>query len=215
MVPGPAFAASEAVASTLGMASIGISLCTQPMYASDLLAERVEDRQFVLGEGPSVEAFVGRCPFEATATSERTRYGWLTLDLDGEGIGAAFGFPMVVDDVCLGAVTLYRAEPGGLSVGQRALATMAADAAALETASHLLAAREAPHSVTALSRIDALHQAVDIVKEQLAVTAEEAIIRIRAHAYHTDRAAADVVDDLRHGRLRMGDDRVHHGDTGR
>jgi GAF domain-containing protein len=215
MGPTPAFAASEAVASTLGMASIGISLRTQPMHASDVLAERVEDRQFVLGEGPLVEAFIGGCVFEVTDTSERARYGWLDLDLDAEGIGAAFGLPMIVDDVCLGAVTLYRAEPGGLSVGQRALAMMAADAAALETASYLLAARHAHRSVSAMSRIDALHEAVDIVTEQLAVNAAEAVIRIRAHAYHTDRAAIEVVDDVRHRRLRISDDRVSHGDAER
>ena len=66
MGPAPVFAASEAVAAMLGMTSIGISLCTQPMYASDRLAERLEDRQFVLGEGPLVEAFTTRLACEAT-----------------------------------------------------------------------------------------------------------------------------------------------------
>ena len=212
MGPAPAFAASEAVAAMLGMTSIGISLCTQPMYASDRLAERLEDRQFVLGEGPLVEAFATRLAFEATNTREPARHGWLSLDLDAEGIGAALAFPMIVDDACLGALTLYRAEPGGLSDGQRALAAMAADAAALETASHLLAARDADRSVSALFRIDALQQAVGIVMDQLTVTADEAIVRIRAHAYHTDRPAADVVDDLRHRRLHVSDDRVPHAD---
>ena len=119
---------------------------------------------------------------------------------------------MTVDDACLGALTLYRAEPGGLSDGQRALAAMAADAATLETASHLLAARDADRSVSALFRIDALQQAVGIVMDQLTVTSDEAIVRIRAHAYHTDRTAADVVDDLRHRRLHVSDDRVPHAD---
>jgi hypothetical protein len=109
-------------------------------------------------------------------------------------------------------VTLYRRAPGPLSDGQRALGALAADAAALETATNLLLARQANTSVPALRRIRALQQAIGIVMDQLSVDADEATTRIRGHAYRTERSAAHVVDDLLHHRLQLADDRIRQAD---
>ena len=81
MGPAPLFASSEAVAATMGMDSVGVSLCAQPMYASDFLAARLEDRQFVLGQGPLLGAYLGQCAIEAPDTSDDDCSDWLSLDL--------------------------------------------------------------------------------------------------------------------------------------
>jgi hypothetical protein len=206
MGPAHPFAACEALAATLGMSSVGISLRAQPMHASDRLGEEVEGRQFVLGEGPLVDAFLRRCPIEVADTAAGPNHAWMELDLAGAGVAAVFAFPMVVGAACLGAVTLYRGRCGALSDGQRALGAVAADAAALETATHLLAARQVRRSVAALRRVDALHRAVGVVMGQLGVDEDVATSRIRAYAFVTDRPVADVVDELcAGGGLRLDD----------
>ena len=49
MGPTTPFASSEALAAMLGMTGVGVSLCGQPMHASDAESARLEDRQFVPG----------------------------------------------------------------------------------------------------------------------------------------------------------------------
>jgi GAF domain-containing protein len=204
MGPAMPYASCHALAMTAGVDGVGVSLCGRPMYSSDEATARLEDLQFVLGEGPAVAAFELRTAVERPHTASAGRHPWLHLDLDAACVGAAFAFPMLVADACLGAVTLYRRAPGRLTDSQRALAAMSADAAALETAALLVDARVREDPVPALRRIDELQQAVGVVMAQLNIDDVDAMARLRAHAFHADRPLADVIADLRAGRLDLG-----------
>jgi hypothetical protein len=201
------FACCEAVATTLEMAGVGVSLHGQPLHGSDPATSGLEDRQFVVGEGPSIDAFVGQVAVEAPRATRVCGGDWLELGLARFGVGATFAFPMVVGAACLGAVTFYRREPGPLSGGQRALARLATDAAALETATLLLDAHTGDRAVPALRRVHELQQAVGLVMGQLGVDAAEATARVRAHAYRADRPLREVVRDLLRDHLVLPDDR--------
>lgn len=207
MGPAITFACCEAVAATLDMSGVGVSLYGQPMHGSDPATMGLEDRQFILGEGPLIDAFVGRVDVEAPEATPVWGQDWLELRLPTFGIGATFAFPMVVGKACLGSVTFYRRDAGPLSGGQRTLARLAADAAALETATLLLDAHSGDRPVPALRRIHELQQAVGVVMAQLGVDADEATARIRAHSYHSERPLADVLSDLLRDQLALPDDR--------
>jgi GAF domain-containing protein len=207
MGPTAAFSACEVLAASIRMDGVGVSLCGQPMHASDPSVVRLDERQFILGEGPLVAAFHERTPIEVPDTIDAPRHGWRRLDLHREGIGAVFAFPMVAGDACLGAVTLYRHHPGTLTAAQRTLAELAADAASVETAALLVEERAGHRPVSALRRIGELRQAVGVVMEQLDIDAAAATSLIRAHIDGADRPMADVIADLRHHRLVLCADR--------
>lgn len=207
MGPTITFACCEAVAATLEMSGVGVSLHGQPMHGSDPKTMGLEERQFILGEGPLIDAFVGHVDVEAPEATPVWGHDWMELRLPTFGVGATFAFPMVLGAACLGAVTFYRRHPGPLSDGQRALARLAVDAAALETATLLLDSHCGDRPVPALRRIHELQQAVGVVMAQLGVDAEEATARIRAHSYHSERPLTDVLADLRRDELTLPDDR--------
>jgi AmiR/NasT family two-component response regulator len=56
-----------------------------------------------------------------------------------------------------------------------------------------------------LSRAE-VSQATGMVMAQLGIDAAEALVRLRAHAYATDRSAVDVARDILDRRLRLEDD---------
>lgn len=207
MGPTITFACCEAIAATLDMSGVGVSLYGQPMHGSDLTTMGVEDRQFILGEGPLIDAFVGRVDVEAPEATRVRGDDWFELRLPTFGIGATFAFPMLLGKACLGSVTFYRRDAGPLTDGQRALAHVAVDAAALETATLLLDAHSGDRPVPALRRIHELQQAVGVVMAQLGVDADEATARIRAHSYRSERPLGDVLGDLLREQLTLPDDR--------
>ena len=49
-----------------------------------------------------------------------------------------------------------------------------------------------------------LHQAAGVVSEQLNISGEEALMRLRASAFRTDRLVADIADDVVNRRLCIG-----------
>ncbi len=208
MGPTTAFHACEALAASIDMDGLGVSLCGQPMHASDPFVVPLDERQFILGEGPLVTAFHGASPVEVSDTDDVRDHGWLRLDLRRDGVGAVFAFPMVVGRACLGAVTLYRTRPGSLTAAQRALAQLAADAASVETAALLVEVRVGQRAESALGPVAELRRAVDVVMEQSRLDAEAATSLIRAHVDAVGRPMADVVADLRQRRLALLSDRM-------
>ncbi len=87
---------------------------------SDDLTESVEQVEYVLGEGPCVDAFKQAAPVfdpdlagEAAGPWPEFRRGAL-----GAGVRAAFGFPLLVDWICIGAMNLYHRESGALTLDQ-------------------------------------------------------------------------------------------------
>ncbi len=59
--------------------------------------------------------------------------------------------------------------------------------------------------LNALSRAE-VSQATGMVMAQLGIDPAEALVRLRAHAYATDRSAIDVARDILDRRLRLEDD---------
>ena len=121
------------------------------------------------------------------------------------GARAIFGFPLQVGSVRLGALNLYRDQPGALTDDQHADALVVSEVAAravLDMQAH------APPGAIAAELIDSdfrfvVHQASGMVSVQLAVSVAEALIRLRAYAFAHNRLLTEVAEDIVARRLRF------------
>ncbi len=126
-------------------------------------------------------------------------------------IRGVFAMPVVVAGEHVGALDLFRAQPGRLGGEQFAGAIAAAELAGIPLLdlldADLLAAVNDPYSnawaeLNALSRAE-VSQATGMLVAQLGVEPAEALVRLRAHAYATGRIATDVARDILDRRLRL------------
>ncbi len=181
------------------------SVCT-----SNEVSALIEELQFVLGEGPCMDAYEQQRPvlepdLDAAPT---TRWAAFTTPAVEAGARAVFGFPLQVGAVRLGALNLYRDRPGPLSDDQHADALVMADVAARAV---LLMQANAPPGALA-AELEAggnfqfvVHQASGMVSAQLGVGVGDALIRLRANAFANDRRLAEVAADVVSRRLRFAD----------
>lgn len=179
----------------------------ETLWATDPVAEMLEDLQFTLNEGACMEAattgrpvavadvhiglHAARWPMFAAAVAEQTR------------ARALFALPLQWGVVNLGVLDLYRVAPGELSELQWNDAVSAADTAALM----MLGQRTDPDDHdggwldSAFSHRAEVHQATGMVLAQLGISADDALARLRAHAFVHQRLLIDVARDVVHRRL--------------
>jgi hypothetical protein len=122
------------------------------------------------------------------------------------GVRAVFAFPLRIGAVRLGAVTLFREVPGPLGDTQYA----DAQAKAVEASRTILALQaDAPPGSVAIELDEGanfhfvVHQAAGMVSIQLGIGVTEALVRLRAHAFLTERSIDDVCRDIVERRLRL------------
>jgi ANTAR domain-containing protein len=123
--------------------------------------------------------------------------------------------PVVVAGEYVGALDLFRTQPGRLKQDQFSGAIAAAELAGIPLLDLLerdmQAAAADPDSnawaeLNTLSRAE-VSQATGMLVAQLGVEPAEALVRLRAHAYATGRSATEVARDILDRRLRLDDDR--------
>lgn len=179
--------------------------------ASDPLSSALEDLQYTIGEGPSVEAYASRRPVLASDLSDgaMTRWPGYAPAAHDQGVRAVFAFPLHVGAASLGVLDVYRRQPGSLSDEALVQALTFAEVA-VQT---LLDGQElapAGHLGDGLDRaLDsrvALYQAQGMVMVDLGVPIADAMARLRAYAYAAGRPVHDVARDIVDGRLRLDRD---------
>ena len=180
------------------------SLCS-----SDDVSQLIEDLQYTLGEGPCVDAYRSdQFVTEPDLADPQTRR-WFAFTPPAlqAGVRAVFGFPLRVGTVRLGALNLYRDQPGELRTDQHADALVLADL----TARWVLDTQAGAPSGVVAEQLEAgaefhfaVHNAAGIVSVQEGISVTEALIRLRAFAYSHDRLLADVAQDVIARKLRLG-----------
>jgi hypothetical protein len=172
-----------------------------------------DELQFTLGEGPCLDSVSTRTPIFAAdlAGSDEGRwpaYGPAMLAHRVRGVHAV---PVVVAGEFVGAIDFFTAEPGRLSDGDLTGAVAAAELAAIPLLdlldADLQAAVTDPASnawaeLNSLSRVE-VSQAIGMLVAQLEVEPAEALVRLRAHAYATNRSATDVAHAILEHRLEL------------
>src|SRR5438445_9247170 len=90
--------------------------------SSNNVSALIEELQYTLGEGPCVDAYrEDRRVLEPDLAGQSTA-GWLafTPPAVAAGARAVFGFPLQVGGIRLGALNLYRDQPGAMGEEQYA-----------------------------------------------------------------------------------------------
>jgi hypothetical protein len=185
--------------------------------ATDDRARQLEDIQFTVGEGPGPNAFATGFAVlvpDLGGPSMPPIYAWPAFaELSGQlGVRAVFAFPLHLGAASLGALTLYRATPGVLDGPDLARALRLSDAAAFALLDLMVVSTadngDEPRNDS--SRADdaeffrsEIYQAAGMVMVQLGVTIEEAMVRLRSHAYVTGRVTGDVARDIVNRKLRL------------
>jgi hypothetical protein len=179
------------------------SLCT-----TNRVSTEIEELQFALGEGPCVDAHRGGRPVLEPDLADPETPRWLAFSppaLDA-GVRAVFGFPLQVGAARLGAMNLYRDQPGPLTDEQHADSLVMADVAAHE----VLAMQGTTGSGAVAASLDVgadfhlvVHQASGMVAAQLGVTVGEALVRLRAFAFAHESPLTEVARDVVGRRLRF------------
>jgi ANTAR domain/GAF domain len=176
-------------------------------------ARMYDELQFILGEGPCLDSVARRAPVVVLdlADPKEVRwpvYGPAMLDLRVRGV---YAMPVVVAGEYIGALDLFRTQPGQLAGEQVSGASVAAELAGIPLLDLLDAdlqaavgdpASNAWAELHALSRVE-VSQATGMLVAQLEVEPAEALVRLRAHAYSTGRSATDVARDILDRRLRL------------
>jgi GAF domain-containing protein len=174
----------------------GGSLCT-----TNEVSATIEELQYALGEGPCVDAYRDGRPVLEADLAQPATFRWLGFSgpAIAAGVRAIFGFPLHLGAVRLGALNLYRDQPGPLNDDQYANALVLADIAA--RAVIMMQAGARPGQISAELEAGAefhyvVHQASGMVSAQLDVDVGQALIRLRAYAFGNGRPLAEVAADV-------------------
>ena len=193
---------------------VGISILSSgsdpiPVAASGDTSVLVEELQFVMGEGPCIDAYASRSPVlvpDLSATAATTWPGYAPA-AHGHGVRAVFAFPLQVGAARLGAFDVYRDHVGGLSPQTLSRALTFAEVAMQGL---LDAGTQNQDTGDLFEEFDGnrleVYQAQGMVMAQLGVSAEEALMRLRAYAYTHERRAVDVARDVIARKLRLESD---------
>lgn len=177
--------------------------------ASDALSERIADLAFTTGEGPAADAFDTRAlvmepDLEGSGPSRWPGFWPSALEL---GVRSMFAFPLQIGAARLGALCLDGNRPGALSRTGLIDALTLADAAMLLVLDHLGNAPQRDGWASEVGgHLNVVHQATGMIMVQLGVTAQNALLRLRGHAFSSDRAVVDVASDVVARRLVFSDE---------
>lgn len=171
----------------------------------------IEELQFTLGEGPCMDAHLEHRPIVEPDLADPAVNRWTLFSEPAVAAGAraVFGFPIVAGRTSLGALNLYRDAPGPLTTDQYADALVLADVVGrsiIEMQSGARSGAIGPDLEAGTNFRFAVHQAAGMIAVQLAVTVEDALVRLRAHAFSHERLVVDVAHDVIEHRLRFDDD---------
>ncbi|MFC4784340.1 GAF and ANTAR domain-containing protein [Nocardioides sp. MAHUQ-72] len=204
----------RAAARELGAAGVGVSVMTPQgdpavLATSGVEVDTLEQLQFTLGEGPCLDSLtLGRPVLTPDLVdAARTRWPGYAPAVQEHSVNAVFAFPLQLGAAQLGAMDVYRDRAGSLTPTEIRLAVAFAEAAMVT----LLDAQEqtgpdVPAFGTALDGRFVVFQAQGMVQVQLGVSLEEALARLRAHAYATGRTLSDVAADVAARRLKLEPD---------
>jgi hypothetical protein len=200
------------------------------VYATDALAQQIDELQFVMGEGPCLDAYRGDhaelWPRIDDSVFE-SRWPGFTAELLDLGVAAVFAFPVPGRPRPMGVLELYRRSSGGLDEREQQSARVCAAALRdtlqsnwrthLSRSSSEEAAMEAavthgavvpPSDPFSRSQV---YVAAGMVAVQLAVTAQDGLDRLRAYSYANKRPINAVAADVVQRRLSFSDLEVERG----
>jgi ANTAR domain len=215
--PGPVSVAAvcRAAAGRLGVDGASLTaisgvVAREALFASDQLSARLEELQFVTGEGPAGADFRFGIPVLIPDLESVTpRWPGFGPAAVAAGARALFVLPLQAGAIRVGVLALYRAAPGPLTAEELADGLVLADIAlqlVLDSAAGI-SGQPGYRPLEGLpgSRAE-VYQATGMISVQLGVSLDEAFVRLRAHAWASGSALGDVADDVVRRLLRFEPD---------
>jgi hypothetical protein len=193
---------------------VGLSVTGGPgrqstVTSTDQVSGQIEDLQVLLGQGPCVDAVATGVPVlvpDLHLPSVAARWPAFAPAAAAAGAGASFAVPLVVGDVRLGAMDLYRAEAGALARDDVEEAKAYADAVVelLLALEHSEPPDQLPESLrVGWMGSSVVHQASGMIMVQLGCDVAAAFAALRARAYREDRSLYDVALNVIERRVRF------------
>ncbi len=176
--------------------------------AFDGTARAIQDLEFTLGEGPAIDCHAeGRPVLVDDVRSLGRRWPQFSTAAAAMGVRAVFALPLQTIETKIGVLVLYRDVAGAFTESELADALEVAD---LVTQLVLVMQSEVVTESVAWA-LDAsdhravVHQATGMIAVQIDADVDEALVRLRAHSFATDRPIRDVAGDVVTGRIRFDD----------
>jgi hypothetical protein len=169
--------------------------------ASDVVANRLDELQFDLGEGPCWSALAHRLPVLMDARADVTDWPAfrqaVASDAIADRVGAMFAFPLTIGTLDIGAIDLYSGDSRPLSPDLVEEASSLADIAAWRVLRTILQDPAQGYDAESIgySRRE-VHQATGMIIVQLGVSPEDAELLLRAHAFAGERTVREVAKDV-------------------
>ncbi len=170
--------------------------------ASDGTAARLEELQFELGEGPHWEALHSGRPVLVPDLRSGNPSAWpvfseAALHTD---TGAVFAFPLTMGAVTIGVVDMYCSTLTNLSASAISTALNLAGSVTLPAARMAIRSANREDDSTTFGAAPELrrdvHQATGMILVQLNVSATEAFLILRAHAFSRGRTVHNIAQDV-------------------
>ncbi len=194
------------------------------IYASNPLAQQLDELQYILGEGPCFDAYLydaPQCYPELASVVETARWPVFASGATELGVHALFAIPIPDSARPRGVLELYCRDAGCLDDSEFASASACAAAIADRLKSnwqeHCARFGSVEQAIDAAASPDAraepidpftrtqVHVAAGMVAIQLGVSADEGVDRLRAHAYGCARPLSSVAADIIARRLSLSD----------
>lgn len=205
----------------LGLDAAAISLVVDganigTLGASGTAARMYDEAQFTHGEGPCLDAVALGAPVRAKDLADPGEVRWPGYGsaMLAHRIRGVYAMPILVAGECVGAFDVFQAEAAELTVDQIMGVVEAAELAQIPVLDLLQGdwseevskpGSDAWQELHTLTRAE-VGQATGMLMAQLHLTASEALVRLRAHAYAIGRSATEVARDIVERRLRLDAD---------
>lgn len=180
--------------------SMGLDITT--ITGGNSLTSVMDERQMVLGDGPTVSAIRESTPMILADTNgivEQERWPVFCDEASKAGVRGILSIPIFTGAIRLGALTAYWTEPHSPTPNEYSDGVLLADIA-LEAILNDLAGVSLDVALSELGQ-DVQHhilvqQAAGMVSEQLSIPILEAMVRIRSIAYSSQRQLIDVAQAI-------------------
>jgi GAF domain-containing protein len=196
----------EVCAEVTQMSGAGIMLLSGDLPQGSVcttndVSSLIEELQYTLGEGPCIDAHRQHSPVAEPDLAHPATIRWAEFARSAVDAGAraVFGFPITVGDIHVGALNLYRDRPGPLTADQHADALVVADVAGraiITMQADAVPGALGPELESGGNFRFVVHQAAGMVAVQLGIPVDDALLRLRGHAFSTGRPVSDVAHDV-------------------
>ena len=176
------------------ISTFGPLLGAETISATDVLAGRIDELQFDLGEGPCWDALTSRRPVIEPDVASTVSWPAFTDAVRRERVGAIFAFPLVFGPIEIGAVDLYSTTPSTLTLAQQRQTLALSAIVSRILLRHALADRASAPTTSFSRRL--IHQATGMVLAQLETTPGDAYLVIQARAFADNRSMREIAEDI-------------------